>query len=295
MSLKILTGSSVRGVYRRVRPTSSPRVCKIEVEPEGDEAESTGVRAIEERLGSYANEYPAVFRFEKWLQIYAGKHPSAFYGLYWLARKDQARIVTPDTQLVIEGFPRSANTFARVAFNRAQSERVRIAHGLHVPAQVIRASRWRIPTLVLIRKPKDAVLSFAIRDPISVDQALRYYLSFYETVEEYRDAYVLGLFEEVTEDFGEVIRRINDRFGSAFSPFSHDERNVEGVFARIEKNSRKRFGETSLEDKVSRPFASREKLKREVSYELDDQKRRDLISRAETVYDRLTHKPAQEH
>ena len=285
----------MRGVYRRVRPTSSPRVCKIEVEPEGDEAESTGARAIEERLGSYANEYPAVFRFEKWLQIYAGKHPSAFYGLYWLARKDQARIVTPDTQLVIEGFPRSANTFARVAFNRAQSERVRIAHGLHVPAQVIRAATWRIPTLVLIRKPKDAVLSFAIRDPISVDQALRYYITFYETVEEYREAYVLGLFEEVTEDFGEVIRRINDRFGTTFSPFTHDERNVVGVFARIEKNTRKRFGETSLENKVSRPFASREKHKREVGYELENPKRRDLISRAETVYDRLTRKPAQDH
>jgi hypothetical protein len=276
-------------------PTSSRRVCKIEGETEGDEAEGTAVRTIEERFGPYVDEHPAMFRFEKWLQIYAGKHPSAFYGLYRLARKDQARAVTPDTQLVIEGFPRSANTFARVAFNRAQSERVRIAHGLHVPAQVIRASRWRIPTLVLIRKPKDAVLSFAIRDPISVDQALRYYLSFYETVEEYRDAYVLGLFEEVTEDFGEVIRRINDRFGTAFSPFSHDERNVEGVFARIEKNTRKRFGETSLEDKVSRPFASREKLKRDVGYELEDQKRRDLISRAETVYDRLTHKLAQDH
>jgi hypothetical protein len=276
-------------------PTSSRRVCKIEGGPEGDEAEGTGVRAIEERFGSYVDEHPAVFRFEKWLQIYAGKHPSTFYGLYRLARKDQKRIVTPDTQLVIEGFPRSANTFARVAFNRAQSERVRIAHGLHVPAQVIRASQLRIPTLVLIRAPKDAVISFAIRDPISVDQALRYYLSFYETVEEYRDAYVLGLFEEVIEDFGEVIRRINDRFGTTFSPFSHDEPNVDGVFAHIEKNSRKRFGETSLENKVSRPFASREKLKREVGYELENPKRGDLISRAETVYDRLTGKQAQDH
>src|SRR5215211_5981100 len=137
--------------------------------------------SLEFRTGSSVHEHPAVFRFEKWLQIYAGKHPSAFYGLYRLARKDQARVVTPDTQLVIEGFPRSANTFARVAFNRAQSGRVRIAHGLHVPAQVIRASTWRIPTLILIRKPKDAVLSFAIRDPISVDQALRYYITFYET------------------------------------------------------------------------------------------------------------------
>jgi len=238
------------------------------------------------------DENPAVFRFEKWLQIYAGKHPSAFYALYRLARKDQARVVTPNTQLVVEGYPRSANTFARVAFNRAQSERVRIAHGLHVPAQVIRAATWRIPTLLLIRKPKDAVLSFAIRDPISVDQALRYYLSFYETVEEYREAYVLGLFEEVTEDFGEVIRRINDRFSTDFSPFIHDEQNVEAVFARIERNTRKRFGETSLENKASRPFDAREELKRKVEFELEDPKRRSLISRAETIYDRLTRKPA---
>ena len=249
----------------------------------------------EKRFQPYADESPAVFRFEKWLQTHAGKHPAAFYGLYRLARKDRARVVTPGTQLVIEGFPRSANSFARVAFNRAQKGTVRIATGLHVPAQVIRASRWRIPTLVLIRRPKDAVLSFAIRDPISVDQALRYYLSFYETLEEYRDAYVLGLFEEVTEDFGEVIRRINNRFGTTFSPFSHDERNVDGVFARIEKNAKKRFGETSLENKVSRPFASREKLKREVGYELENPKRKHLISRAETVYERLAGKPAQYH
>jgi hypothetical protein len=262
---------------------------------EGVEAEDTGVRAIEERFGSYVDEHPAVFRFEKWLQIYAGKHPTAFYGLYRLASKDQARVVTPDTQLVIEGFPRSANTFARVAFNAAQSGRVRIAHGLHVPAQVVRAAQLRIPTLVLIRKPKDAVLSFAIRDPITVDQALRYYISFYETSEKYRDAYVLGLFEEVTEDFGEVIRRINNRFKTNFAPFTHDERNVDGVFARIEKNSRKRFGEMSMENRASRPFASREKLKREVEYELENPKRRDLISRADSVYERLARRPTQDH
>ena len=246
------------------------------------------MRAIKKRFGTYVDEDPTVFRFEKWLQIHAGKYPAAFYGLYRLASKDRARVVTRDTQLVMEGFPRSANSFARVAFNRAQSERVRIANGLHVPAQVIRAARWRIPTLVLIRNPKDAVLSFAIRDPISVDQALRYYLSFYETVERYRDAYVLGLFEEVTEDFGQVIRRINDRFRTTFSEFRHDERNVEAVLARVERNSKKAFGEASWEDKASRPVVAREKKKREVGYELENPKRRELISRAESVYERLT-------
>src|ERR671911_1748803 len=219
------------------------------------------MRAIEERLRPHLDENVASLWLEKWLQIHAGGHPAVFFPLYRLlrTRKDLTRAVTPDKQVVIEGFPRSGNSFARRAFIMAQGETfdvTNIAHHLHVPAQVVRAARWRIPTLVLIRKPRDAVLSFAVRDPISVDQALRYYLSFYETVEEYRDSYVLGLFEEVTEDFGGVIRRINDRFGTTFSPFSHDERNVDGVFARIEANTRKRFGETSLENKVSRPFAS---------------------------------------
>jgi hypothetical protein len=115
---------------------------------------------------------------------------------------------------------------------------------------VIRAARWQIPTLVLIRRPKDAVLSFAIRDPISVDQALKYYLSF-----------------------------------------------VNEVFARIEKNSRKRYGETHWETNVSRPSAAKERMKHEVGYDLENPKRKKLIAEAEAVYDRLTspvRKPASD-
>jgi hypothetical protein len=240
----------------------------------------------------HAGEYSTVFRLEKSLQIYAGKYPAVFFGLYRLMRKDRTRVVSPQTQLVIEGYPRSGNSFARVAFNKAQNERVRIAHGLHVPAQVIRAARWHIPTLVLIRRPKDAVRSFAIRDPISVDQALRYYISFYESIEKYRDAYVLGLFEEVTEDYAQVIQRINEKFGTAFSLFRHDEQNVNKVFARMEKNSRKRYGETRWETKVSRPSELKERMKHEVGYDLEAPSRKDLIAEAEAVYDRLTREPA---
>ena len=242
----------------------------------------------EKRSRPYSDERPAVFRFEKWLQTHAGKHPAAFYALYRLARKDQARVVTPETELVIEGFPRSANSFARVAFNRAQKGTVRIATGLHVPAQVIRAARWRIPTLVLIRRPKDAVLSFAIRDPIPVEQALRYYLSFYETVEGYSGAYVLGTFEDVTGDFGRVIRCLNDRFGTSFSPFHHNERNVEAVLARVERNSKRKFGDTHWENKASRPVAARVETKHELEHELEDPEVGRLLSRAEAAYERLT-------
>jgi hypothetical protein len=251
---------------------------------------------IKERLRPHLDENVVALRLEKWLQIHAGGHPAVFFSLFRLLRTRQnlARAVTPDTQLVIEGFPRSGNSFARRAFVMAQDEKVRIAHHLHVPAQVIRAARWQIPTLVLIRRPRDAVLSFVILDPISVDQALRYYISFYETVEKYRDAYVLGLFEEVTEDFGQVIRRVNDKFGTKFSLFRHDEENVNKVFAGMETHIRKKYGEMQWERKVQRPSAVRERIKHEIEYDLENPKRKKLIAEAEAVYDRLTnamHKP----
>ncbi len=258
------------------------------------------MRAIEERLRPHLDENVASLWLEKWLQIHAGGNPTIFFSLYRLlrTRQDLSRAVTPDKQVVIEGFPRSGNSFARRAFIMAQEETfdvTSIAHHLHVPAQVVRAAQWRIPTLVLIRRPKDAVLSFALWDPISIDQALKYYLSFYETVEKYRDAYVLGLFEEVTEDFGQVIKRINDKFGTTFSLFRHDEENVRKVFADIETHARNKFGETLWERKVHRPSAVKERMKHEIEYDLENPKRKRLIAEAEAVYDRLTNpmrKPA---
>lgn len=267
---------------------------------EDDKTEESEVRVIKERLRPRLDENVVAYRLEKWLQIYAGRHPAVYFSLYRMShpRQDLRRVVTPDTQLVIEGFPRSGNSFARRAFVMAQNEsfdKRRIAHHLHVPAQVVRAARWQIPTLVLIRRPRDAVLSFAVWNPISVDQALRYYLSFYETVEKHPDAYVLGLFEEITEDFGQVIKRINDKFGTTFSLFHHDEENVSKVFADMETYARKKYDETQSERKLHRPSAAKERLKREIEYNLENPKRKKLIAKAEAVYDRLTNpvrKPA---
>jgi hypothetical protein len=249
------------------------------------------MRTIKEWLKPHLDENIVAFRLEKWLQIHAGGHPAVYFSLYRMLRTNTARIVTPDTQLVIEGFPRSGNSFARRAFVSAQDEsfdKTRIAHHLHVPAQVVRAAQWQIPTLVVIRRPRDAVLSFAAWDPISVDQALRYYLSFYETAEKYRDAYVLGRFEEVTEDFGEVIERINDKFGTTFSMFSHDEENVGKVFTDMDTFAREKYGETRWERKVHHPSAVKERIKQEIEYDLESPKRKKLIAEAEAVYDRLT-------
>ena len=261
--------------------------------------------AHKERLRPHLDENAAAFKVEKWLMIHAGRHPAVYFNLYRLlvavhlrTHNDLVRAVTPDTQLVIEGYPRSGNSFATKAFDLAQKEsfgKTCIAHHMHVPAQVVRAARWQIPTLVVIRRPREAVLSFAVWGPISLDQALRYYLSFYETLEKYRAAYVLGLFEEITEDFGQVIKRINDRFGTTFSLFRHDEENVNKVFADLDTYARKSWGETLWESKVHRPSVVKQRMKHEIEHDLENPKRKGLLDKAEAVYDRLTNPMRNQH
>ena len=219
-------------------------------------------------------------------QIYVGKYPAVFSGLYRLKGED--RVVRPMTQLVIEGYPRSANTFAVWAFRQAQHEEVHLAHHLHHPAQVIQAARWKVPTIVLIREPKDAVISWVVRDPQPADLALRHYVSFYETVAKYRDAYVLGSFEEVTGDYGIVIERLNDKFGTNFSVFHHTDENVKKVFSRIEARHRQRNRGMLSETRVARPSAAKLENRRNVGPELEAPRNRRLLAEARTIYDYLT-------
>jgi hypothetical protein len=150
----------------------------------------------------------------------------------------EPEIVDRQTELVIEGFPRSANTFAVVAFQLAQETPVRIAHHLHAPCQLIAGARRGVPSLALIRGPEEAIISEVLRKPaIGVGQAMRSYLRFYQPLELYRQDLIVGRFDEVTGDFGSVIRRMNRRFGTRFAPFEHTERNVQECFDLIDQRT----------------------------------------------------------
>jgi hypothetical protein len=216
---------------------------------------------------------------------YVGRHPFLFYNLYRLKPTYRDLLVDRETQIVIEGFPRSGNTFAVVAFEQAQPERVRIAHHLHMPAQVVRAAQWGIPTLLLARKPTDAVLSLVVREPgLSIRQALKHYISFYEKAAEYRDSLVVGFFEEVTRDYGVVLERVNAKFGTEFSTFVHSEDNVKCVFDRIEEVHRTMHGGRLVEKVIAHPSAIKAGLKDALKKELEAPEVRKLIARAEAVY-----------
>ena len=81
-----------------------------------------------------------------------------------------------------------------------------------------RAVRLGLPTVVLIRRPADAVSSYLVRRPtLTPDDALLEYLDFYRTAWPARDGFVVAPFDLVVSDFGAVIDRVNKRFGTKLS------------------------------------------------------------------------------
>jgi hypothetical protein len=149
-------------------------------------------------------------------------------------------VLGPDTELLIDGFTRSAVTFATIAFQLAQPKPVRVAHTLHAAGHVVAAVRSGVPSLVTIREPDGAVLSAVVREPyVTVERALAAYVRFYSRIQPFHRDIVVGEFEVVTRSFGAVIRDINQRYGTRFNEFRHTDEEVNRCYEIIEDRARK--------------------------------------------------------
>ncbi|HET7356791.1 MAG TPA: hypothetical protein VFJ09_08960 [Nocardioidaceae bacterium] len=204
-----------------------------------------------------------------------------------LLRADKrVTLARPDTDIVIEGFLRSGNTFAVAAFVVANGPAVRIGRHLHGAPHVLRAVRYGLPTVVLIRKPADAVASYLVRRPtITVEDALREYLDFYRTAWRARAGFVVGLFDEVVADFGAVVTTVNDRFGTSFTPWEPTAENQAAAFALVEEMNRRECHGQLVETHVGRPSAQREEGKRDIREHLQRPRARRLLAEADGLFD----------
>jgi len=172
------------------------------------------LRRIRHRARTQVFEYPAIYLpFAR--HKYRGHSPE---------------VISSDTELVIDGYFRSANTFSVHAFQLSQEKPVRLAHHLHAPAQLITAARHGIPALLLLRDPDGAILSELLYDDVALPDALDAYTRFYTCLLPYLASFVVGEFEQVTHDFGTVIRRVNARFGTNFTEFNHADETVRECF-----------------------------------------------------------------
>lgn len=190
---------------------------------------------------------------------------------------------------MIEGFPRTGTSFAVSAFEMAQPTKPVVAHHVHAPAQLIAAVRAGIPALMLVREPEDAVLSLVIRAPSTgVAAALQGYIRFHEPLLRHIDGMVVATFSQVVRDFGEVMERVNRRYGTGFRPFDHTGENARKVLAAIDEYTRPEVaGEYELERIVARPSRVREAVKARLRHQYRLPRLESRRRRAERLYERF--------
>lgn len=142
-------------------------------------------------------------------------------GRQYLSLRAVARPLLPhrDTEVYIDGFPRSANSYALYAF-RASNPESQLAGHCH-SADIIRAAvEMGIPVMLLVREPLPCAASFMRFVPgLSLESALRYYRRFHTSLQDVRGEICVANFDDVIADFGEVLRRFNEVAGTAFVPY----------------------------------------------------------------------------
>lgn len=181
-------------------------------------------------------------------------------GEVYVRTRSQLRhgLVTPRTELILDGYPRSANAYAEWAFRYANGEAVRLAVRLHSPRAVRFGAERGIATVVLIRAPRDAVASWLQYKPgLRAERAFRRYAAYYDQVYPLRDQVVVATFHEVVDDFGAIVARCNERFGTSFVPYPGGADAEAWVRDRIE--SAWAYDETGepAEHRVPRPSTDR--------------------------------------
>lgn len=199
-------------------------------------------------------------------------------------------ITTRDTELVIEAFPRSANTFLFHAIRLSSPRPLRIAHHLHDVIQIDRGIRFGIPIVVVMREPLSAFVSYRLKSPkISAATMEEIYTSFYAHILTHHDKILLVRYEDVIQNTDKVVAKILDLAGT--SPDQREMISTDSIFSAIDaaKSDRERTGRssaTSFNTTVARPTAEKQALRNEMEAELLIARGR-AFEKAQAIYAKL--------
>ena len=185
--------------------------------------------------------------------------------------------VTPETELVLDGFPGSGNSYLSRVIKTTQDPPIRMAHHLHASNQLVLASKRKIPALMVLRKPEDAICSTYRRFGYPLASATKLYWRFHEGLENHLDGIMVARFEDITKHPGAVLQSLGERFGlSLRCDFPKTE--LDGLWA-IGK-ALEEATEEELQSKRDAKAALRDRLHQQVSA-VD-------LERADKIYQRLS-------
>lgn len=193
------------------------------------------------------------------------------------------RRVRPGKDVCIDGYPRSGNTWTVRAFRRWNPE-ASVAHHMHVPGQIRAAVRLALPTCVVVRPPRDVVVSMIVwtDGQLPAHVALWGYTRFHRQMLRLANEIVLCRFADVVDDPGHAVSALNARFGTSFHRGSSDDAFRHGLASDLEAMSTEL--NVAPDRQAGIPSPEREARKRDVAESVASHP---WLPRAEAVYERL--------
>jgi hypothetical protein len=181
--------------------------------------------------------------------------PTAFYYVMRLSKNHRGHLVTRRSDLVIEGYARSANTYAVAAFQIASGGRLAIASHTHLATHIKRACRLGVPCIALVRNPVDAIASLGVR--LNVEQfsnEVDAYADFYESILPLRERLMFAHFADITCRMEAVLGEARRRYRLEVEELTNRELAERKVFEVIEAMERADSGTCVVrETHVGRP------------------------------------------
>lgn len=184
------------------------------------------------------------------------------------------RACGPKTDIVIEGYPRSSNSFtvSMLKLFDKNEPRISIAHHTHSVDNLRLGIGYGIPVVVLARPPEDALLSYLIYSNRTVEFVARHYISFYSGVLALDATPIAIDFHSIVTDFNSVVSKNNFGLQGRKKEFNFSnvlDADVQFVKSAAHQRAVAKFGEVNL-SRVSTPTEQRENLKLERRAEVRD-------------------------
>jgi hypothetical protein len=223
-------------------------------------------RPLYHRVREFLWSRPRLYRFVNWAR----------------GRQD---FYSPDFDICLAGFPRSANTYCQRMLQVTQGELVVRSHRHHPPV-AIRALELGKPVVLLVRNPRECIPSFCIHQSKPVDRVIDYYIAFHRIVLPHCDRMFLATHEEVTTNFKGFVQRLNDHYGLGLTTDFNEASAKKEAFRLIRKGVQLPNGKVDHR-RLHIPTKKRSPERARLLRELKSEKLRPYLNHADEIYARL--------
>lgn len=193
-----------------------------------------------------------------------------WYHLYRKNRGVKVNYFNPKIMFLLDGYPRSGNTFATSLVKKIFGKEVLIHH-LHAIAPIKISLKQNIPSFILIRDPQEAITSYYLKifalkrkdipnqiDLTLLKQLARQYCIYYEYVKLNENKICIINFEDLIENPNNFVDIINKRvYNNSFEISALEIDNAVGSYG----GAKDKYGS-------SKPNAEKEKVKQILKVEL---------------------------